>query len=356
MEEMRSVRVRQDTLYDGTLIITTGDSRSDHSDFEYLPDHPDNEFDPAGKLEVEEVLDMEECEDKSLKSEDLDMIYPVDQLQANQNPHRMASLTPLEVFQIYMPAGKATAGHSELLQYPQEMRQFIELILLSGYYCVLETKHYWPTQPDMGTEVAISSMSQKWYLEIKNVDELIVLYFGRHGAKMLMKGKMIQFGYKVLMLCGRDGYSCHMIIDQGKEFQASKVLLSTRVVTDMVAVIQENSRTIKQTLSLLQGKVESRCTNAEHKVKKWYWPLFVRAVNVATVAAWQINCFIEERSHSPLVFCRQGLVGFQRSERISSPRAASGLMSQLADIQFDGVNHIRRQDHRDVVKNADETP
>ncbi|KRZ86749.1 PiggyBac transposable element-derived protein 3 [Trichinella sp. T8] len=156
-----------------------------------------------------------------------------------------------------------------------------------------------------------------------SVDELIVLYFGRHGETMLMKGKMIQFGYK------------------GKEFQASKVLLSTRVVTDMVAVIQENSRTIKQTLSLLQGKVESRCTNAEHS-NKWYWPLFVRAVNVATVAAWQINCFIEERSHSPLVFRRQGLVGFQRSERISSPRVASGLMSQLADNQFDGVNHIRR--------------
>ncbi|KRX64461.1 hypothetical protein T09_279 [Trichinella sp. T9] len=143
--------------------VPTGDSRSDHSDFEYLPDYPEDEFVPAGKLEVKEVLDMEECEDKSLKSEDLDMIFPVDQLQPNQNPHRMASLA----HQIYMPAGKATAGHSELLQYPQEMRQFIELILMSGYYCVLETKHYWPTQPDMGTEVAISSMSQKWYLEIK---------------------------------------------------------------------------------------------------------------------------------------------------------------------------------------------
>ncbi|KRX37195.1 hypothetical protein T05_16242 [Trichinella murrelli] len=119
---------------------------------QYLPDYPEDEFVPAGKLEVEEVLDMEECEDKSLKSEDLDMIYPVDQLQANQNPHRMASLTPLEVL---------------LKTYPQEMRQFIELILLSGYYCVLETKHYWPTQSDMGTQVAIGSMSQKWYLEIK---------------------------------------------------------------------------------------------------------------------------------------------------------------------------------------------
>ncbi|KRY05125.1 hypothetical protein T01_6562 [Trichinella spiralis] len=63
---------------------------------------------------------------------------------------------------------------------------------------------------------------------------------------MLMKGKMIQFGYK------------------GKEFQASKVPLSTRVVTDMVAVTQENSRTIRQTLSLLQGKAKNRCTNAEH--------------------------------------------------------------------------------------------
>ncbi|KRY08343.1 PiggyBac transposable element-derived protein 3 [Trichinella patagoniensis] len=325
---------------------------------QYSPDYPEDEFDPAGKLEVEEVLDMEECEDKSLKSEDLDIIFPVDQLQPNQNPHRMASLAPLEV-QIYMPVGKATAGHSELLQYPQEMRQFIELILLSGYHCVLERKHYWPTQPDMGTQVAISSMSQKWYLEIKKVpnailiqhgmfheelsiDELIVLYFGRHGTKMLMKGKMIQFGYKVLMLCGRDGYSYHMIIDPGKEFQASKVSLSTRVVTDMIAVIQENSRTIRQTLSLLQGKVESRCINAEHiRGKKWYWPLFVRAVNVAAVAACQIRCFSEERSHSPLVFRRQGLVGFQQSERISSPRAASGLMSQLPDIQFDGVSHIR---------------
>ncbi|KAL1242109.1 Chimeric ERCC6-PGBD3 protein [Trichinella spiralis] len=257
-----------------TTCAPTADSRSDHSDFEYLPDCPEDEFDPAGKLEDEEVLYMEEREDKNLKSEDLDMIFPVDQLQPNQNSHRMASLTLFQVllktvtdkamdhivFQSNLYASREGNSRAfRVLQYLQEIRQFIKLILLSGYHCVLETKHYWPTKPDMG-----------------------------------------------------------------KEFQASKVPLSTRVVTDMVAVIQENSRTIRQTLS-----------------KKWYWPLFVRAVNVATVAAWQIHCFIDERSHSPLVFRRQGLVGFQRSERISSPRAASGLMSQLPDIQFDGVNHIR---------------
>ncbi|KRY33377.1 hypothetical protein T01_13579 [Trichinella spiralis] len=226
MEEMISARVRRDILYDGALIITTADSRSDHSDFEYLPDCPEDEFDPAGKLEDEEVLYMEEREDKNLKSEHLDMIFPVDQLQPNQNSHRMASLTLFQVllktvtdkamdhivFQSNLYASREGNSRAfRVLQYLQEIRQFIKLILLSGYHCVLETKHYWPTKPDMGTQVAISSMSQKWYLEIKN----------------------------------------------------------------------------------------------------------------------------------PLVFRRQGLVGFQRSERISSPRAASGLMSQLPDIQFDGVNHIR---------------
>ncbi|KRX19087.1 Tetratricopeptide repeat protein 27 [Trichinella nelsoni] len=126
-----------------TICVPTGDSRSDHNDFEHLPDHPEDEFDPAGKLEVEEVLDMEECENKSLKSEDLDMIFPVDQLQPNQNPHRMASLTPLEVF------WEGNSRAFRVLQYPQEIRQFIELILLSSDHCVLETKHYWSTQPDM---------------------------------------------------------------------------------------------------------------------------------------------------------------------------------------------------------------
>ncbi|KRY59497.1 hypothetical protein T03_16021 [Trichinella britovi] len=42
-------------------------------------------------------------------------------------------------------------------------------------------------------------------------------------------------------------------------------------------------------------------------------------MNIATAAAWWIHCF---------------------SERTATPRVASGFMSQLPDIRFDGENHI----------------
>ncbi|KRZ94825.1 PiggyBac transposable element-derived protein 3 [Trichinella sp. T8] len=39
--------------------------------------------------------------------------------------------------------------------------------------------------------------------------------------------------------------------------------------------------------------------------KKWYWPLFANAINVATVAAWGIHCKVEQRPLSHLEFQRQ---------------------------------------------------
>ncbi|KRZ65505.1 PiggyBac transposable element-derived protein 3 [Trichinella papuae] len=36
--------------------------------------------------------------------------------------------------------------------------------------------------------------------------------------------------------------------------------------------------------------------------KKWYWPLFANAINVATVAAWRIHCEGEQRALSHLEF------------------------------------------------------
>ncbi|KRY57229.1 PiggyBac transposable element-derived protein 2 [Trichinella britovi] len=81
-----------------------------------------------------------------------------------------------------------------------------------------------------------------------SIDESIVLYFGRHAAKMFLKGKPIRFGYKVWMLCGNDGYPYHMTIYQGKEIHAPKVQLSTRVIRSMVDIIQETSNTTRHTL------------------------------------------------------------------------------------------------------------
>ncbi|KAL1239687.1 Chimeric ERCC6-PGBD3 protein [Trichinella pseudospiralis] len=97
---------------------------------------------------------------------------------------------------------------------------------ISGYNCQPEAKHYyWSTQPDMDAQGAISCISSSRFMEIKkylyladnqklhgmfheklSVDESIVPYYGRHAAKLFLKGKSIRFGYKVWLLCGNDGY------------------------------------------------------------------------------------------------------------------------------------------------------
>ncbi|KRZ80684.1 PiggyBac transposable element-derived protein 3 [Trichinella papuae] len=154
---------------------TAGDSGSDDSDPEYLPDDPEDEFDPAGELEVEEEIDVEEVEDIKLsrkekrtlprwkKSEDLDMIFPVEQLQPKENLQHLASLTPLAVwskvftdemidhitFQSNLYAHRECNNRAFTVS-QHEIRQFIGLILLSGYHCLPEARHYWSTQPDMG--------------------------------------------------------------------------------------------------------------------------------------------------------------------------------------------------------------
>ncbi|KRY09228.1 PiggyBac transposable element-derived protein 3 [Trichinella patagoniensis] len=90
------------------------------------------------------------------------------------------------------------------------------------------------------------------------------------------------------------------------------------------------------------------------KSKKWYWPLFINAVNVAVVAAWRIHCFIEVKPLSHLEFRQQVVLRLLQQERTATPRAVSDSMSQLPNIRFDGVNNIRgtgphhhvHQDHR----------
>ncbi|XP_003378737.1 putative piggyBac transposable element-derived protein 2 [Trichinella spiralis] len=400
---------------------------------------------------------------------------------------QIASLTPLEVwskvfademiyhitFQSNLYAHRECKNRAFTVS-PQEIRQFIGVILLSGYNCQPEAKHDWSTQPDIGAQGAISCMSHNRFMKIKkylhladnqtlvkgdkmskvtplykllnsslvkhgmfheklSVDESIVPYFGRHATKMILKGKPIRFGYKLWMLCGNDGYPHHMIIYQGKEMHASKVPLSIRVISNRVDIIQENSNTTRHTLYfdnffnsydllvnlsglkmraigtirpyhsngadavmlpdkelMKQKRVPSSriasnfltnrpLRNTQRRVKgqrievqmpnivrsyntgvggvdyldrlaaayrptirskKCYWPLFINAVNIVTVVAWRIHCFVEERPLSHLKFRRQVVLSLLQSERTATPRVVSDFMSQLPDIRFDGVNHI----------------
>ena len=76
----------------------------------------------------------------------------------------------------------------------------------------------------------------------------MVPYFGRHSAKMFIRGKPIRFGYKIWSLCGIDSYPYHLKIYQGKERNANattqKEPLGTRVINAMLGIINSNSKVL----------------------------------------------------------------------------------------------------------------
>ncbi|KAL1284374.1 PiggyBac transposable element-derived protein [Trichinella pseudospiralis] len=123
---------------------TAGDSGGDDTDQQYLPDDPEDEFDPAGKLKVEQEVKVEEFETAKLSRKEKRALL---RWKKTENLHRI------------FPAFTVS---------PQEIRQFIGVILLSGYNCQPEAKHYyWSTQPDMDAQGAISCISSSRFMEIK---------------------------------------------------------------------------------------------------------------------------------------------------------------------------------------------
>ena len=77
--------------------------------------------------------------------------------------------------------------------------------------------------------------------KLLSVDESMVPYFGRHSAKMFIKGKPICFGFKISCLCGSDGYLYIIKIYQEKEKKLQDQTLESRVINNMVDIITANS-------------------------------------------------------------------------------------------------------------------
>ena len=65
--------------------------------------------------------------------------------------------------------------------------------------------------------------------------------------------------------------------------------------------------------------------------KKWYWPLFLHALYVAIVAAWQTHCHVEVSRISHLDFCQEITLCLLKSSKVNDN-----------DIRFDGVAHMRQ--------------
>ena len=163
-----------------------------------------------------------------------------------------------------------------------EIRAFLGILLLSGYHRLPEEKHYWSTQPDLGVQLVSAVMTRNKFQALKSaihfadnsslptgdklakiepiykilnenlkkhgifhqklsIDESMVPYYGRHSAKMFIRGKPIRFGYKIWAICGNDGYPYKLKLYRGKEQNQPKLPLGTRVVNDMMSVIQSCS-------------------------------------------------------------------------------------------------------------------
>ena len=163
-----------------------------------------------------------------------------------------------------------------------EIRVFLGILLLSGYHKLPEERHYWSTQPDLGVPIVASAMTRNRFQALKSVihfadnnnlqegnklakiepiytllnenlkkygifhqmlsvDESMVPYYGRHSAKMFIRGKPIRFGYKIWALCGKDGYPYKLKLYKGKEYNQTKLPLGTRIVNDMMSTIESCS-------------------------------------------------------------------------------------------------------------------
>lgn len=374
-----------------------------------------------------------------------------------------------------------------------DLMHFLGILLLSGYHCVPTERNYWSNQPDLKVELASQTMSRDHFGQVKrflhladnhsleegnklakvtplynlldvalqrfgifhsdlSIDEAMVPYYGKHSAKMYMKGKPIRFGYKIWTLAGSDGYPYKSIIYKGRDPAASSMPLGFRVVKSLLSVVEVNSDPSKhnvvfdnfftshQLLVDLQlknfkatGTIRSNRTNGAAKnlssdkelkvkgrgsfdhrcdgkvfiakwndssivhvasnslthdpiqiakrrigknlvnvqqpflikkynegmggvdlldrllgsyrptimAKKWWWPLFINALNMSVVAAWRLHTQLHptHQQSSHLDFRRAVTLCLLKRE-LPRPQVGGGLHPQLpTDIRFDGVGH-----------------
>lgn len=76
--------------------------------------------------------------------------------------------------------------------------------------------------------------------EMLSIDESMVLYYGRHSAKMFIRGKPIRFGFKLWSLCGSDGYPHNLKTYRGMESGQQQTPFGTLVVNGTVEMVREH--------------------------------------------------------------------------------------------------------------------
>ena len=112
-----------------------------------------------------------------------------------------------------------------------------------------------------------------------DVDESMVLYYGRHGCKQFIRNRPIRFGYKIWCLNAPLGYLVKFIPYQGKGSVTDKELgLGGSVVVDLLSVLFEEDKykvyfdnfftSLKLVDKLTEKKIGATGTVRENRIEK----------------------------------------------------------------------------------------
>ena len=209
---------------------------------------------------------------------------------ADGHPH-FALLEPVALFRLFCNEEICSLIACETERYasqrngaihltPQEIEAFVGILLFTGYNSRPRQRLYWSKDDDISGPLISRSMSRKMFENIKKlihfsdnnnlpagdklakirplqdrvnvslqqlgifakdlaIDEQMVPYFGRHSAKMFIRGKPIRFGYKYLVLASSDGYPYKFETYTGVcDTKNSSMHLGPQVVSALLSIVE----------------------------------------------------------------------------------------------------------------------
>lgn len=161
-----------------------------------------------------------------------------------------------------------------------EFKLFLAILFTSGHVQIPRKRMYWENNPDCRNEAISSAMPRNRFDEILkylhlsdnqnlnrddkfakirpvfsainerflrmfpqqqhlSIDESMIPYFGKHGAKQFIRGKPIRFGYKLWSICTPLGYLIQFEPYQGRSENRSHLGLGGDVVMDLISELPE---------------------------------------------------------------------------------------------------------------------
>lgn len=213
---------------------------------------------------------------------------PPNFLEDLENPVQFFELFfDAEVFELLRSETEKNAiqkGNLNFRVSTEEIKRFIGILLLSGYNSVARYRMYWEQSVDCNFQGVASAMSRnrfeellryfhvadnnnlnpedkfskvrplwdlcnnrwlKYYPGDRNlsIDESMIPYYGKHGAKQHIHGKPIRFGYKNWSICTRLGYLIYGMLYQGASTGNThpELGVGASVVLDLISKLPQGS-------------------------------------------------------------------------------------------------------------------